>query len=395
MEKTRHITSKPEMMTLELLKVLPSEIKMTILSKLPVRTIIICKCVCKSWLHLIETQAFVKLHLSTSVPGLVTLRHLSRLFEIFEVEDGRDVEHHDHHYNLVTKFNFPCILWMCGSVDGLLWLHDRDVKVDTIYICNPITRDYIRIHSPPEFPCTYHQRATYGFGSCKMAGQYKVVRILCNESRREEMPSIAAFHVYTLGTGSRWRRLAACAPHCVSPKVPHLGAAFVNGNLHWLGCDSSWISCFDLETESFSTFSAPQIPHGFLISLELFAWGESLCLHESTLEDDKVVIWLMEEYGNVKSWTKKLVFNCTLEGEFHLLYELHPLKVFKDGDILMEINNGVFFYYCNKTKTIQEVDMFKVGLKVPCYFRVRIQAIVYAPSFRSLKSLGMENVISF
>ncbi|KAL8499377.1 hypothetical protein ACS0TY_022377 [Phlomoides rotata] len=172
--KPRHIIEKSEMVTQELLKILPPEIIMSILSKLPVQTIIICKCVCKSLLHSVETQEFAKLHLSTSVPGLVVFQAdtSSRLFNFFEVEDEHDIEHHDLHYNLVSNFNFPYAEWIHGSVEGLLWL--RNVMADTIYICNPITRDYIRIRSPPKCQNSPTQWVTCGFGSCKMTGQYKV-----------------------------------------------------------------------------------------------------------------------------------------------------------------------------------------------------------------------------
>ncbi|KAL8499380.1 hypothetical protein ACS0TY_022377 [Phlomoides rotata] len=237
--KQGHIIPKSEMVAQELLKILPPEIIMSILSKLPFRTIIICKCVCKSLLHLVETQEFAKLHLSTSVPGLVAFQahSSSRLFNFFEVEDEHDVEHHDLHYNLVTKFNFPYAEWIHGSVDGLLWL--RNIKADVIYICNPITRDYIRICSPPECQNSPAQWVTCGFGSCKMTGQYKVVWILLDKKfdneHRYQVESVAKCYVYTLGTGSGWRRIARSALHCVPPKDYHPGA-FVNGSLHWLGC---------------------------------------------------------------------------------------------------------------------------------------------------------------
>lgn len=388
------------MMTDELFKNLPSEITIKILSKLPLRAVLICKCVCKSWLQFVETDEFVQLHLSASGPGLVTFHVglLSRKFKFFEFEDGRDVQHHDLHYNLLTEFNFPYAEWMCGSVDGLLWLRERntDAETEAIYVCNPITRDYIRIRSPPEFPYTSNQVVTYGFGSCKMTGRYKVVRFLLNriydkETHYPHMVSVSECHVYTLGTGFGWRRLASCALHFVTPKKDTPGA-FVNGNLHWLGYDSNrclWITCFDLETESFSTFSTPplasaQSPYEF----ELFAFGGTLCLRDSTSEGE-IVVWLMEEYGVAESWTKKVEVKQD-HGDYYV-FTLHLIKWFKDGDLLMGVNDSRLFYYSNETNVIQQVDMFRIDGSI----RDTVEAISHIPSFLSLKSFGMENVSSF
>ncbi|XP_057793481.1 F-box protein CPR1-like [Salvia miltiorrhiza] len=117
----------------------PLEIMSNILSRLPLRSIVISKCVCKPWLHLLETDDFVKSHLSK--PALAVLAQDSTLFAVFnlEDEDGVDLESHDLHYNPVTDFDIPysrgATTVEATSANGLLLIFS---KPETLYICNPL-----------------------------------------------------------------------------------------------------------------------------------------------------------------------------------------------------------------------------------------------------------------
>lgn len=146
---------------------------------------------------------------------------------VFEFENGLDLDSHDHHYNQITKFDFPHRATIEGSANGLLFLHD-EVNVDALYVCNPISCEYIQLHRPESFVHSQPHGVTYGFGASNVTGQHKVVRINPN----------SYCHVYTLGTES-WRRCAEASASfdygfCTS-------GAFVNGNLHWLVSDSNGI----------------------------------------------------------------------------------------------------------------------------------------------------------
>ncbi|KAL8465903.1 hypothetical protein ACS0TY_035135 [Phlomoides rotata] len=382
-------------MTQDLFKNLPSETIIDILSRLPVQTVISCKCVQKSWLHLVETREFVKSHLSKSIPGLIiaesTIRKgedMSTLYNFFEFEDGFDVEHHDLHYKLVTKFDVTDLGWIIGSAGGLLLMSklvDSDVEPIALSICNPITRDYINLPYPQVFDIDtdFDDETVWGFGSSKLTSQYKVVMIF-QDSIENENPEVECF-VYTLGTRF-WRRLAS---------RPLLGytflgnGVFANENLYWLVYDLDcclWISCFDLETEHFSTLSAPPFPwngeNRNIGAVKLFALGDCLGLCDST-SDDEIVIWSMKEHGVEKPWIQEYV----MTNVFKRSGRVCPIKVFKDGDILM-LWVFYLFYYSSKTKTTQKVDMFKQPNGN------QIAAILHTPSFLPLKSFGL-NVSTF
>lgn len=100
-------------------------------------------------------------------------------------------------------------------------------------------------------------------------------------------------------------------------------------------------------------------------------------------------MWMMKEYGDVKSWTKEFVMskipdpNPPDHGDI-----VYPIKIFKDSDILMTLDRFHMFYYHNKAKTTSYINID--GVQVDCR-----DAMVHTSSFVSLKSFPIENVISF
>ncbi|KAL1533719.1 soyasapogenol B glucuronide galactosyltransferase [Salvia divinorum] len=159
-------------------------------------------------------------------------------------------------------------------------------------------------------------------------------------------------------------------------------------NLHWTELDSSEnirICGFDVETEYFSIFSFPPMGYGFG---DLSVLRGCLCV--SYILGDDFVIWLMKEYQVEESWTIEYKLS-TIGYDFDWVYlRVEPIKLFKDGDILMLLDENSLIYYSNKTRTFQEVGMFK-DLDVKDY----IDALIFNPSLFSLKKFGFENVISF
>ncbi|XP_047944572.1 F-box protein CPR1-like isoform X2 [Salvia hispanica] len=259
---------------------LPPEIITDILLRLPLESIAACKCVCKPWLNVIETDDFVKSHLSKSAPALAVSEGAQR-FNVFKLEDEHDLVYEQEH-DPIIKFDFPRVSRICVSVNGLLLL--KDYFVNHLYVCNPVTREFIELREPHDLPWG----DCYGFGVGKISGKHKVVRL---------HPK-SGCHVYTLETGSSWRRVET--PPSFSDWYSY-DSAFVNGNIHWIVSDKKHhIWCFDVETECFSIFSAPIEA----ITGKLYTLGDCLCFYDvEGLEEDNV-IWLLKEYEQVeKRWT--------------------------------------------------------------------------------------------
>ncbi|XP_042051452.1 putative F-box protein At1g32420 [Salvia splendens] len=170
-----------------------------------------------------------------------------------------------------------------ASANGLLSMWDP--PPNTIFICSPMTREYVEL--PPQSRDTI--TSFFGFGVRRTRGQYK---ILCADSR--------SCYVYTLGRGAwLWRTIAPPPAPALGP--PYLGdAAFFNGNLHWLALDSkedSFVCCFDLKTELFTRIS---VPCDYIANrcgnMWVYILEGRLCLYV-VLDWRHVIIWKMNNWG--------------------------------------------------------------------------------------------------
>ncbi|KAG8378377.1 hypothetical protein BUALT_Bualt08G0131200 [Buddleja alternifolia] len=371
---------------------LPSEIIINILSRLPIRTIITSKCICKSWLDLIETPEFAEFHLSKSVPGLIVYQSEihSNLFKIYDFKEAvEEIEHHELRYNRITQFDRRSLISLPhagigieGSANGLLFLREINTQPNALYICNPITRDYIQLPHPQRSVHYYPTVVTYGFGVSKLTDQYKVVRIFHNCVRDPDLRiTDSECQVYTLGTGS-WRSVAPGVSfeyNCRSIDTFH------NGDLHWLVADlkgCSLISSFDLETELFRTFSPPppRLPESRRFLSVLVVLEDCLCLCDNT-SDVEIVVWMMKEDG----WRKEFVISKLVDLAGPSYEVVYPLKVFRDGDVLMRWDDSYLFYCSGENRTATEIATIEL------HGPGRIEAMLHTSSFVSLKCFGVEN----
>ncbi|KAL7156019.1 hypothetical protein ABFS83_03G114800 [Erythranthe nasuta] len=102
-------------------------------------------------------------------------------------------------------------------------------------------------------------------------------------------------------------------------------------------------------------------------------------------------MWLMKECGDGKSWTKDFVVRKSDSDFLRGCEIVYPIKVFKDGDILMVLSDLYIFYYSNKTKTTTPVYMLGVYEDIG-----GLKALLHSSSFLSLESsFPMENVRLF
>ncbi|XP_075521199.1 F-box/kelch-repeat protein At3g23880-like [Primulina tabacum] len=388
---------------------LPSEIMINILSRLPIRSIQSCKCVCKQLLNLLSTLVFAASHLPLSTPGLVIRRRGSDMnsdsCQIFQLEDEDEFElqHHNLHYNQVMEFDLSksigacdANIWIKGSVDGLICMQDLASKpYDSLYICNPITREYIALPGI-ETVVEYPHLSEYGFGQSKISGQYKVVRNVHRHSYDHQAGPRSGLQnyeclVYTVGTRS-WISIEP------GPSFGHYLSSFslfLNGNLHGFLHDYGesvdlLISCFNLEAESFRPFPPPPPPLGPVALGTLGILDDCLCFLDNSSEDEDIIVkWVMKEYGVGESWTKQFVISNSEEFVGSYFEAVYPIKAFKDGEILLSWDNNNLFYFSSKTETCQKLEL--VIQNEPGW----IEVIPHCSTFLSLKSFTGEDVILF
>ncbi|XP_057784854.1 F-box protein CPR1-like isoform X2 [Salvia miltiorrhiza] len=160
----------------DLFKNLLPEIITEILLRLPVVSIPISKCVCKRWLHLLDSDAFVKSHFARSAPALAVLGYSGRL-KVLELEGELNLHLHLH-LDPLTQYDFPYHpTKIYSSVNGFLVLSKKGydslrarVDVDMLCVCNPITREVIKLDLRD---LSSEEVSAYGFGTSKISGRYK------------------------------------------------------------------------------------------------------------------------------------------------------------------------------------------------------------------------------
>ncbi|XP_076934138.1 F-box protein At3g07870-like [Bidens hawaiensis] len=179
--------------------VLPECVMFDIVSKLPVKTIMYCKCVCKKWRELLSNPDFVQLHLSRSPEALLIDKYSSWPGSYEWVE----MDHLDPVKSINLNFcprEYTFGILQVGSVNGLICSCSQGY--DDIYVFNPVLEEYMLL---PEPRLKNLMSLSCGFG-VSMTGEYKVVRI-CGRRILNPYRSMAVeIEIYTIGTG-QWRLL--------------------------------------------------------------------------------------------------------------------------------------------------------------------------------------------
>lgn len=202
------------------------EIIEEILSRLPVKSLMRFKSVCKSWNSLISEPRFSKLHLKQSIDHhrtkliylrgcSTTLAYEARTVDI-PIEEARDEDDDDDVDVSVLAY---CNGLFCFGIanDAYLW--------------NPSTKEPPRITaaSPVEFPPSSTWASTFfGLGYRSESDDYELLRIsMFNDpdySFRTEVK------VYSRNSGT-WRRIGDRAPRRVRGRLPPLDSLNVGGQL--------------------------------------------------------------------------------------------------------------------------------------------------------------------
>jgi F-box interacting protein len=170
---------------------------------------------------------------------------------------------------------------------------------------------------------------------CLLDREYKIIASTCfSFCDNNEKQVIVSISIHTLGT-DYWRNVKEDFP-CHYYYFFNQPGVFSNENVNWLATaydDPSLhvIVSFNLKKETYQkSFHCKQ----FGTKLTLGVLGDCLCI----VSDDNhnfFDVWIMEEYGNEKSWTKLLKIPHTTDyGSY--CSSTKVLYVSKDGQVLME-----------------------------------------------------------
>ena len=325
---------------------LPSEIISLILIKLPVKTLLTLKCVCRYFYRFVSCPDFIKEQLKFSTKDVSMSSYNLMYREVYNYRELKITsirslwcEFSVNLFNLEYPQSELQDVQIVGSCNGLVVIIVND---EHFFIWNPTIRKHEKLPTivgykylgsnwiDPPFLC--------GFGFDASNDDYKVVALFKLYPGSTSTNDIYyAVYVYSLKRSS-WIRIPDFSGEKFQKfdKFHEPFAKFVCGKLHWTSYNNQSIISFDVEREVFGTLEQPTHEDGYRFkTLTVLGGLICLCCDHITFTN----MWVMKEYGIKESWTK--IF--TLSDDDHFCFPL-ALSIMPNGELLIDDESYLDFY---------------------------------------------------
>ncbi|KAK9016743.1 hypothetical protein V6N11_079237 [Hibiscus sabdariffa] len=287
---------------------MPVEVILKILKRLPVKSLVRCRSVCKTWNTLICGPSFISTHLQDSLSNNTPLLLLGckkqgrHKFSLHYDNDG---------FEEFKQLQFPPFGCMAdsplvGSCNGLICVQLVTYDDHMYVLWNPSIQKYIHL---PQESVSQTAYINVGFGFDSTTNDYKLLLVGFDMDDKWIQP-----YLFSLN-GNSWKRVTAVYPNY--DFGPETSLPFVSGAVHWLGQqerrDGGFglaILGFDLSAENFFEINMPESLIGLcLVDLSIMKYGESSIAVSTLPTDAEHELWVMKKYGVVESWSKVLALH--------------------------------------------------------------------------------------
>ncbi|KAJ4714216.1 F-box protein [Melia azedarach] len=326
-----------------------------ILAKLPVKSLLRLRCVCKSWYTIIKDPIFINKHLNndknirlivTYCKGVEKQNELQEAVypdEFFGLYSDETLEH----LSLIDLDPLKPIigsLWgpYCGifciiGITNLVSLWNLATQESRTLPKLAVLSQNTNVHS-----------TDVGFGLDLMTNDYKLVLIMTFwDEKRNLLCESCHVAVYTLGNNS-WREFECFKSfHYYLPWLVD-NTVYWNGACYWLlelkDDNNNLILSFHLGEEEFQEVEGPRISKSAKITLGIH--GEFLSLLVLDTMVDCFEIWVMEK----RNWIKQLTL-----GPFTAIHR--PLKFWKKGGFFVESDFTQLLLYEPSTGEMRDFEL--------------------------------------
>ncbi|KAL2495539.1 F-box protein CPR30 [Forsythia ovata] len=360
--------------------ILPLELVVDILCRLPVKPLKRFRCVAKLWCSIIDGQDFVKMHLLQSTTRNSNQNLILGGLGLYCV----DLDLLDKAIVIKPPFYYKSVDSISNSCNGLLL-----VMSEPPVLWNPFSREYrilpdSSVEYPSQFQC--YSKINYGLGYDSMNDDYKVVRVVefRNEISHEWICSETK--VYSLKS-NLWRRVDDF-PYPL-PFLKGIWRVHINDALHTLVEDSDnmylnrsvRIMAFSVETETH--YEVPLPPDMLIKDLDMRLDVIGGCLCVVCNNKYRVNIWVMKKYGVSESWTKLLSIGVTKLEPNHIV---RPLVYSEDDNkVLLNCDDKRLVWYDLRSKTTEHINIS--GLPFVFYAEVCVESLIPLDGFDGIDGI--------
>ncbi|KAL9240033.1 hypothetical protein vseg_014296 [Gypsophila vaccaria] len=310
----------------------PDDTWIEILKCLPVKTLGICRCVCKSWHSLVISETFMSSHLKhyTQNQANSLLLHKGKSSKCFTDREYEECTIYLDSAKLIQGNSlhtsvFPFILsdawWpsfqLAGSVHGLLCLFDDSC----VFVWNPLLKKCVKL---PASTST-EENPVLGFGFDATKNDHRVVKISCCRGKDESTTTPPSVEVYSVQKRT-WKII--CSDFFINNSFHDISTThcFLNGAIHWLTHEpkvgfsspiSKHLLLFNIVEETFDKMELPEdileMRTGYFGIFEhQRKLAVSLCDYQCWEFEIsfRCQIWIKQDYNVEDSWRRILNVGC-------------------------------------------------------------------------------------
>ena len=343
---------------------LPDDLIVEILARLPVKSLKRFSCVCKSWYDIIKDPVFIAKHLDqTRFYDYESKNFLISDFLAFSFlmlsSSGTSTETPPNNNNgtvwtriHITGFeDFPLVYGIC---DGIVCLHSYS---DGVALWNPATRETKSIPRTTMRNWRYKRDTImyFAFGYDPKTGDYKIVKFVTSPIQEVEL--------YTLSRDS-WRQIDLDNV-TIDIELSSRSYTSLKGRNHWLAYDEQKnsdleILYFDMSDEVFGVIPLPDSFRELTGRITVYNEMIVLILYQNKLAstiEDPIDVWVMKEYGVKES--------CTL---LSTTVGVHmALVVWSHDGVFMESSRGELLSYHPTSQQFKNLGVISDGTQPVLY----------------------------
>ncbi|KAK1371636.1 F-box domain-containing protein [Heracleum sosnowskyi] len=368
---------------------LPTELLAEILVRLPVKYILRCRSVQKSWNCFIKSPVFIGLQLNYQkqiISGNHNYSYPKYLF--FEYEDSFDlsIRFDDVQCEEYCKLEFLRGLpnhdaWFALSY-GLICMstilltgHDHNRNV---YLWNPLIKKYKTLPESP-LPPTKNWQAweALAFGFLPEVEDYVVIHII--KPCLPPHPQSVIIGVYSLKTNS-WKKSSQDNVLISGISSNHDNVVFINGAAFWVGVNSDEqriLMCFDTKTDILCEISLPDSVASLSLVPVIHQFGQSIAYLIWEVGVNHFDMWVLKyDHLNEFTWEKKMCVSPSKDVQEEVL------GVRNNGDPILAKYNNLISYSLDSHQENGFVDRwtpdspYEEGYGPPYVIRPFVESLV-------------------